>query len=466
MPEWYAFLILFVGLAVVIGGIVALRVHAFLALITAAVVVSLMAPGEWVDKIPRVAEAFGSTAAGVGVVIALAAIIGGAMTASGAADRVVRMFIDLFGERRGGTALMASGFAIAIPVFFDTVFYLLVPLARSMHRRTGGCYVKYLIAAAASASAHALVPPTPGPLLVANELGVDIGLMMLVGIAVAIPASIVGLMFGSWSDKRMTVAPPAETESTGRHAADDAVYAEIAGDDELPSLAWSLAPIVLPVCLITANTVANAVQLDLPEPAANALAVLGTPNLALLLAAILALVTQQMYRQQSLATIANSVEHALMSGGVIVLITAAGGAFGGMLREAQLAPAIKTAFGETAASGIGLLLLAFAMASLIKFAQGSSTAAMIVTSGMVAAMIQGTSLGYHPVYLCTSIGAGSLVGSWMNDSGFWIFAKMGGLTELQTLRTWTPLLAILGVVAMIMTLLLATAMPMAPPAIP
>ncbi len=133
-----------------------------------------------------------------------------------------------------------------------------------------------------------------------------------------------------------------------------------------------------------------------------------------------------------------------------------------MLRAAELAPAIKNAFGETAVSGLAVLLLAFVVASLIKFAQGSTTASVIVTSGMFAAMIANTELTFHPVYLCAAIGAGALVGSWMNDSGFWIFAKMGGLSEIDTLRTWTPLLAVLGIVAMAMTLLLATLMPMAP----
>jgi GntP family gluconate:H+ symporter len=156
------------------------------------------------------------------------------------------------------------------------------------------------------------------------------------------------------------------------------------------------------------------------------------------------------------------VEHALMSGGMIVLITAGGGAFGGMLRAAGLAGAVEQVFGDQAAGGLGLLLLAFGMSSLIKFAQGSSTAAMIVTSAMFAAMLSATAadtLGFHLVYLALAIGSGSLVGSWMNDSGFWIFARMGGLTEAQTLKTWTPLLALLGSVAMALTVLLAVLAP-------
>ncbi|TWT90215.1 Inner membrane permease YgbN [Pseudobythopirellula maris] len=457
MTSWSPFLILLVGIAVVLGGIVFLRIHAFLALISAALAVSLMAPGGWDEKAPRVVEAFGATAASVGVVISLAAIIGIAMTESGAADRIVRMFLGLMGERHGATALMASGFVVAIPVFFDTVFYLLVPLARSMYRRTGGSYVKYLVAAASCASAHALIPPTPGPLVIASELGIDIGTMMLIGTAVAAPAALASLLFAGWIDKRIEVAPPAEESP-----ADELLLQDAPDDSDLPSIWASLAPIVVPLLLIATKTTVSSAGLELATPLANALQVLGNPNTALLVAAFLALGTLRKNRGRSLQDLARSVEHGLMSGAVIVLITAAGGAFGGMLKIAGLAPAIQDLFGESATRGVGLLLLAFAVAALIKFAQGSSTAAMIVTSGMFAAMTSGVALGFHPVYLGTAIGAGSLVGSWMNDSGFWIFARMGGLSEVQTLQTWTPLLAILGTVSMAMTLLLSMLLPMTP----
>lgn len=456
MSAGYPLIVLAIGLVVVIGSIIFLRVHAFLALIAAAIVVSLLAPGEWAQKIPRVAEAFGATAASVGVVIALAAVIGMAMTASGAADRIVRMFLRLFGEQRGGTALTASGFTLAIPVFFDTVFFLLVPLVRSMYRRTGKHYVKYLVAAGSCASAHALIPPTPGPLIVAGTLGVDLGVMMLMGFVVAVPAVMASLAFGSWADRRMPDVVPSE-----------AVQSESASsqDDALPGLGWSLAPIVMPVFLIAFSTVlqASGVLDDPSSPwqrISTLAAVLGNPNMALFLAALIALIAYWRHRRPDMNDMSAGVGEALMAGGVIVLITCAGGAFGASLRSAELAPAIQGLAGDSAAGGIGLLLLAGGIASLLKFAQGSSTAAMIVSSAMFAAMIDAGSLGYHPVYVATAIGSGSLIGSWMNDSGFWIFAKMGGLTELETLRTWTPLLAIMGVIGLLMTVMLAAIFPL------
>src|SRR3989454_4670461 len=203
-------LILLIGIATILAGIVVLRLNAFLALIIAAIVVSLLAPGEAAVKIARVAEGFGRTAGTVGIVIALAAIIGKAMMESGAADRIVNAFLALLGEKRGATALCSTGYILSIPVFFDTVFFLLVPLARSLYGRTNCNYLKYLLAIAAGAGAtHTLVPPTPGPLAIAGTLGVDLGTMVLGGARGALPAARAGARFAGWVDRRMPLGPRA-----------------------------------------------------------------------------------------------------------------------------------------------------------------------------------------------------------------------------------------------------------------
>ncbi|HEX6987150.1 MAG TPA: SLC13 family permease, partial [Planctomycetaceae bacterium] len=199
-------LILALGIAIVLGMILVLRVNAFLALLTAAIVVSLLAPGETAGKIDRVAVAFGGAAKNIGIVIALAAVIGQCMMDSGAADRVVRAFLRLLGVKRSPWALLGSGYVLAIPVFFDTVFYLLVPLARSFYRRTGGQYLRCLLAiAAGGAVTHTMVPPTPGPLTIAANLDIDLGVMIGVGALVALPSAVVGLLFGSVLDRMMPV---------------------------------------------------------------------------------------------------------------------------------------------------------------------------------------------------------------------------------------------------------------------
>ena len=149
-----------------------------------------------------------------------------------------------------------------------------------------------------------------------------------------------------------------------------------------------------------------------------------------------------------------------MSGGLIILITAAGGAFGAMLQRARISEAIQSMIDLQGSGAMGVLFLGFAIAALLKIAQGSSTVAMIIGASMVTAMVNVEQLPYHAAYLVTSIGGGSLIGSWMNDSGFWVFAKMGGLTEAEALKSWTILLCIMAFVGLAVTLALAKVLPL------
>ncbi|QDU40185.1 Gnt-II system L-idonate transporter [Maioricimonas rarisocia] len=456
-------LILAVGVATVIGMILVLRINAFMALITAAILVSLLAPGELADKISRVAEAFGESAGKIGIVIALAAVIGECMMRSGAADRIVQAFLRLLGVKQASVALLGSGFVLAVPVFFDTVFYLLVPLARSLYRRTGQNYLLYLLAiAAGGAITHTLVPPTPGPLVMADQLGIDIGAMIIAGAAVALPAAIVGVLLAHVFD-RLVPVPFREVRTGPEMRALD--------DHELPPLSLSVLPVVLPVLLISANTVVGTLMKQTTEPSSLArleeisqwTAVIGNPNLALLISTAVAMWLLWRQQRPTLTKMSEMVETSLMSGGAIILITAGGGAFGAMLKVAQIGPAIEGYFSGSggAASGLTFMLLGYLIAVLLKVAQGSSTVAMITASSMLAATIAGgVDLGYHPVYLATAIGAGSLMGSWMNDSGFWIFAKMGGLTEAEALKSWTPMLAAMSLVSLGTSIVLAITVPM------
>ena len=443
--------------------ITVLKMNAFIALITSAVVVSLLAPGDLAEKISRVAEAFGNTAGSIGIVIALAVVIGKCMMDSGAADRIVRAFLSVLGEKRSSTALMASGFVLSIPVFFDTVFYLLVPLARSMHRRTKKHYLKYAMAiVAGGVVTHSLVPPTPGPLIVADNLGIDIGVMIMVGALVALPAAVVGMIFSGYADRRMNI--PMRPLGGGLSEP------EPLEDHRLPALSLSLLPIILPVLLVSANTIVRTMAEGAAEDsglsrAVGITAVLGNVNLAMLISTAIAMWMLKSKRALTNSQLGKVVEMSLMSGGVIILITAGGGAFGAMLKAAQIGPAIENLFASDTGqptSGLMLLVLGAFIAVLMKIAQGSTTVAMITSSAMIGSMITSTqTLGYHPVYLAAAIGGGSMVGSWMNDSGFWIFVKMSGLTEAEGLKTWTPLLSIVGFTSIVVSLLLALILPMA-----
>ena len=463
MLDLHPLMILAVGMTTVILMIALLRMNAFIALITSAVVVSLLAPGDLAEKISRVAVAFGSTAGSIGIVIALAVVIGKCMMDSGAADRIVRGFLSLLGEKRSSTALMASGFVLSVPVFFDTVFYLLVPLARSMHRRTKKHYLKYAMAiAAGGVITHSLVPPTPGPLIMADNLDIDIGVMIMVGSLVALPAAIVGMFFSGWVDRRMNIPM--------RPLGGELSEPEPLEDHQLPGLLVSLLPIILPVLLVSTNTIVRTIAEGTAEGSglnrmAGIAAVLGDVNLAMLISAAIAMLMLKSKRALTNAQLAKVVEVSLMSGGMIILITAAGGAFGAMLKAAQIGPAIENLFkgsGSQPTGGLMLLGLGAFIASMIKIAQGSCTVAMITSSAMIAAMLTSTeTLDYHPAYLATAIGGGSMIGSWMNDSGFWIFVKMTGLTEAEGLKSWTPLLAIVGFTAIVVSFLLAMILPMA-----
>jgi len=462
MFDLHPLVILGLGMASILVLIIVFRLNAFIALITSAMVVSLLSPGELGTSISRVALAFGKTAGGIGIVIGLAVVIGNCMMHSGAADRVVRAFLSLFGQKRGGVAMMASGFVLSIPVFFDTVFYLLIPLARSMYKRTKQHYLKYAMAiAAGGVVTHSLVPPTPGPLIMADNLGVDIGVMIIVGILIALPASIVGMLFCRWADRKMNFPM--------RPIGDEAVETQTIEDSKLPKLLPSILPILLPVLLVSANTIVSAITKTTEQSPAMirigaVTSVLGNVNFSMLIAAAIAMLVLRHNCQYTRNQIAKLVEKSLMSGGVIILITAAGGAFGAMLKAAQIGPAIEKMFtgdGGQQATGLTLLALGVVIASVLKIAQGSSTVAMITASAMIAAVIPaGKSLGYHPVYLATAIGGGSMMGSWMNDSGFWIFAKMVGLKELETLKVWTPLQALVGLTAVVVSFILAILLPL------
>ena len=463
MQEAYPLIVLAIGIATIVGMITVLRINAFISLITSAILVSFLGPGEMATKVSRVAEAFGSATGNIGIVIALAVVIGKCMMDSGAADRIVRAFLTLLGEKRVPIALMSSGFVLSIPVFFDTVFYLLVPLARSAYKRTKSNYVQYIVAIAAGAAVtHSLVPPTPGPLLMAQNLGIDIGMMILIGFVVAIPTSICGLLYGSWIDRNMkfTLQPLGASEPE----------IDSLPDSKLPPLWIALVPILLPVLMVSFNTILSTLAKGAGESSewlrwVGFAKAVGNVNFAMLVSAAVAMITLVKQRGLNRHQMAKVVETSLMSGGMIILITAAGGAFGAMLKEAGIGTAISTIVSSGNSqnlSGITLLFLGAFIASIMKIAQGSGTVAMITASAMMAGIWSSvTNPGIHPVYLATAIGSGSMIGTWMNDSGFWIVAKMGGFTETETFRTWTGMMIVTGITGFVTTLILALLFPMA-----
>lgn len=397
----------------------------------------------------RVAAGFGSTCAKIGILIALASIIGMSLLESGAAERIVRSAITFVGEKLAPLAFMVSGFTLAIPVFFDTVFYLLIPLGKAMRFRTGKNYLLYVLAIVTGGTmAHSLVPPTPGPLFVAEQLGVDIATMMIAGMIVGSFAALIGLGYAILMNKY--------NELPFRDSADvtteDLQKLSSSKLDELPSLWLSLLPILLPVVLIAGSTilkfksVSNAISPDMQ----SLILTLGNKNMALGIATVIALGTLIHQKKSSLAGLSESIQASLSTGGVIILITAAGGAFGGVLQQTGVSNLIESL---PQVSPIMLITFAFLITTAIRTAQGSSTVAMITTVGILGGIAESTTLGFHPVYLALAIGCGSKPISWMNDSGFWVIGKMSGMTERETLKYISPMTALMGVAGFVIVLL-------------
>jgi len=394
----------------------------------------------------RVAVAFGNTCGKIGILIALAAIIGKCLLDSGAADRIVRSALKVTGERGAPAAFVGSGFLLGIPVFFDTVFYLMMPLGKAMRMRTGRNYLLYVLTIVAGGTmAHSLVPPTPGPFFVAEELGIDLGLMILAGCAVGLVSSGAGFCFARFVNRRNEL-PLRESPD---FSLADLEQLSKRDERELPPLVPALLPIVLPVVLIAGYTVMKAIDAPLPTVVMDVAATLGNKNIALAIAAAIAMGTLVWQKRASLKELAGSVQAALASGGVIILITAAGGAFGGMMQQTNIAGLIEQL---PTGSPVAVIGLAFLITMAIRTAQGSATVAMITSVGILSGLAQSSTLGCHPVFLALAIGCGSKPIAWMNDSGFWVICKMSGMTEAEGLRYVAPMSIVMGLAGLVATM--------------
>jgi len=406
------------------------------------------------NTLKRITGAFGTTCGKIGILIAMACVIGRCMLASGAAERIVRGALSLFGAKAVPTAFCGSAFLLGIPVFFDSLFLLAIPLVKATWLKVKKNYVLFVVALVAGGTmTHSLVPPTPGPLFVAEELGVNLGTMILTGMAVGFCCSATGLLYAHWINKRMDV-PLRETPEAMKK------LEELSKHDvsELPSLGLSLLPILLPVALISGVTIYMS-GLDPTETIHPIVGMLGDKNIALTIAAALAMMMAGA-RLKNRQAVADHVQQAMLEGGLIILICCAGGAFGAMLQQSGIGPYISGMTGSEPLN-FGLLPLAFVITAVIRGAQGSATVAMFTGVAIVGSLV--TDLGdlsYHPVYLAVAIGCGSKPFPWMNDSGFWVISKMSGMTEKETLMALTPMATIMGLTGIIVTMIAAKIFPM------
>ena len=451
--SYWPLTVLLIGTLAIVLFIVVFRLHAFISLMLAAILVGILGQtvpegaNAWVMAVENSMKEFGITAVKVSFVIAIASILGIALTKSGAAEQIVNQLIKLFGESRASIALLVAGFILSIPVFFDTVFFLLVPLAIVLAQKTGKNFALFVMAIGCGAViTHSVVPPTPGPLLMAEELKLDMGLAILAGILSGILPAFAGYKYSQIQSKKVQLLPPDFTGSGDESTS-----------SELPSFMSSMMPILLPLVLIIGASMVKIFVGNRDDFFTQSIIFLGNKNIAMFLGLLIALYLWAKHKNLSLTGLGEQMERPLEIAGLIILITSAGGAFGAMIRNTGIGDMIQA----MSANGfsINLIVVTFIMAAVVKFAQGSSTVSIITTAGIMSAIISNTTLPYHPIYLYMAIGYGAMVGSWMNDSGFWIVGKLSGMTEKQTLQVWTLLLAVIGVVGGIQTLVMSYIFP-------
>lgn len=450
------------GIAVIIVLIVWLKVHPFLALVLGSGVLAVTAGIGLTDTFTSFSAGLGSTVAGVGVLIALGAIIGKLLIDSGGADRIVDTILDKTPAKRLPWAMALIAFVVGIPLFFEVGVVLLIPVVMIVARRMRTNPVLVGIPALAGLSAlHGLVPPHPGPLLAIEALGADLGLTLGLGLLVAVPTVIVaGPLLAVPLTRWVRLEPPVSVlgMSDGAGAAGTADADGAPGDGgpsnataglRKPTFGMSVLVVLLPVILMLARSVveiAGATETGY----GTVLEFLGEPLVALLLTSLFALFafgTAVGRTRQQLGDLVGS-SFAPIAG--ILLIVGAGGGFKQTLVDSGVGEVIASGIAD---AGITPLLAGWMVAALIRIATGSATVATITAAGIMAPLAAGLE-PTHAALLVLAIGAGSVFLSHVNDAGFWLVKEYFGMTVGQTFKTWSLMESVLSVVALLVVLLL------------
>jgi len=385
----------------------------------------------------------------IAVVVGLGAIFGEILQDTGGVEALAKSMLKKFGEKKSSWALMTSGFLIAIPVFFEVGFIILVPIAFALARKTGKSVLFYAIPMMAGlAVTHAFIPPTPGPIAVAQIIDVPLGWIILFGFIIGFPTAIVaGPVFGKYISNKIYIPPPEidpELQDITQKKHED-----------LPSYRWVIFLIGLPLVLILARTFVD-LAYDETWLTSNiywdALKFLGHPFIALLIATLLAgyiMGIKQDYKPAELMRVANA---ALAPAGLIILVTGAGGVFKQILVDSGVGESLAHFLTEY---NISPVILSYIIAIIIRVTQGSATVAMITAAGMIAPVVELLGIGdMEKALIVVSIAAGSTMLSHVNDSGFWLICKYLGMDEKQTLQSWTVMESLISLFSFIIVLLL------------
>lgn len=428
-----------IGIILMIVLVSKTKVHTFIALMLAATVTGLiggMTPGDLtviVDGsettktgiITAIQDGFGNTLKSTGIIIGLGVMMGGILEKSGAAEKMAYSFIKAVGKKKEEWALVITGWFISIPVFADSAIVIFAPLCKAMSRVTGKSVVGLALSLACGLQlTHTLVPPTPGPLTAAGMLSVDVGQMIIAGAITSIPMLIVIVFYCKWIGKKIYQIPNDAGGFDRMEYKEEYIKSmdeleQMIGEKHLPGLAISIAPIVIPLILILSKTV-----LEFAGISNQVITLLGSPIVALAIGTLLAIygLSAKESKKETLAV----MDEAIKSTGIIMLITGAGGSLGNIIKVSGIGDAL----GELVTSTpLPAVLIPFIIAALMRIALGSATVA-ITTAASLSAPLMGV-LSVSPLLMALSCCVGAISFSYFNDSGFWVFNGMFGLTELK-----------------------------------
>ncbi|WP_127141693.1 GntP family permease [Flagellimonas marinaquae] len=434
--EVQLFLAVVIGIAILLFLILKLRIHAFVALLIGSIVVGLIAGLDANQIISTIQKGMGGTLGFVATVVGLGAIFGGILEASGGAKAIADFMVSKFGLKKAPAAMVVSGFLIAIPVFFDVAFIILVPMMYALQRRTGKSLLLYAIPLLAGlAITHAFIPPTPGPIAVADIIDVDLGWVILMGFIAGIPTALIaGLWFGRHISKKIFVAAPEEIED--------------GTTPNLPPIGQTLMIIGLPIILILLDTMVTAGTFGITSTTIlQLISLVGHPFSALIIANLLAWYFFGLKKGFTKDQLLKISTKSLAPAGTIILLTGAGGVFKQVLTDTGAGELLANSLSN---AGIPVLAFAFISAAIVRIVQGSSTVAMITAAGLVSPLLANAEM--KPMQLACmviAIASGASIFSHVNDSGFWLVGQYLGITERQTFRSWTVMTTILAFVGMI-----------------
>jgi gluconate:H+ symporter, GntP family len=428
------------AIAVLLFLIMALRVHAFLALVTVSIATAFATGIPAANVIPTLTAGFGSTLASVALLVGLGAMLGRLVEISGGAQSLTDALIARFGEQRAPFALGIASLAFGFPIFFDAGFVVMLPIIFAVARRLGGGVLRYALPAAGAFSVmHIYVPPHPGPVAASGLLEAEVGLVVLLGLAVAIPTwYVTSYLFGIWAGRRI-VLPVPDVLSGGERAEHD---------DDPPKARTVIGLLLLPLVMIFLdtglNTAATAGWVDGDAAWFHVARALGNTAVALLVTVFVASYVLGTRRGRGRDVVEGLLNSALGPVAAIILITGAGGMFGGVLRASGIGDALADALSDI---GLPVIVAAFIIASALRIAQGSATVALITAAGLVQPVVLAG--GYNSVETATivlALAAGSVIASHVNDSGFWLVGRFLGMDVKTTLKTWTVMETLIALV--------------------